>query len=58
MQAGTEATGYDPMDVAALVLKAVEENQVYILTHPEFRPQVEARRDKILAAYDWAAMGA
>ncbi|MFN0148518.1 MAG: SDR family NAD(P)-dependent oxidoreductase, partial [Dehalococcoidia bacterium] len=58
VQAGIEATGYDPMDVAAMVLKAVEEDQVYILTHPEFRPMVEARRDRILAAYDWAATGA
>ena len=57
VQANIDATGYDPMDVAGLVLKAVQENQVYILTHPEFRPMVEARRDRILAAYDWAAGG-
>ena len=55
VQANIDATGYDPMDVAGLVLKAVRENQVYIFTHPEFRPMVEARRDRILAAYDWAA---
>ncbi|MFN0093709.1 MAG: SDR family NAD(P)-dependent oxidoreductase [Dehalococcoidia bacterium] len=54
VDAGIEATGYDPMDVAELVLRAVQQNQPYILTHPEFRPQVEARFQRILAAYDWA----
>ena len=58
VQSGINATGFNPMDVAALVLKAVQEDQLYILTHPEYRSMVEARRDKILAAYDWAAKGA
>ncbi len=54
VNAGIEATGYDPMHVAELVLRAVQQNQPYILTHPEYRPQVEARFDRIFAAYDWA----
>jgi NAD(P)-dependent dehydrogenase (short-subunit alcohol dehydrogenase family) len=58
VQAGIDATGFEPMDVAALVLKAVKEGQTYILTHPEYKPQIEARRDRVLAAYDWAAKGA
>ena len=57
VQAGIDATGYDAMDVAALVLKAVQENVTWILTHPEYRPMIEARRDRVLAAYDWAAAG-
>lgn len=55
VQAGIDATGFDPMDVADLVLQAVKENKLWILTHPEYKPQIEARRDRILAAYDWAA---
>jgi NAD(P)-dependent dehydrogenase (short-subunit alcohol dehydrogenase family) len=55
VQAGIDATGYDPMDVAALVLKCVQENQVFIFTHPEWKEQVKARYDRVMAAYDWAA---
>ena len=57
VQAAVDSSGYDPMDVAALVLKAVREDITWILTHPEYKPQIEARRDKILAAYDWAKAG-
>jgi NAD(P)-dependent dehydrogenase (short-subunit alcohol dehydrogenase family) len=46
--------GMDPMDVAALVLRAVKEDQLYVLTHPESRADVEARFRAILAGYDWA----
>ncbi len=53
MAAGMQQQGLDPMDVAALVLRAVNENQLYIVTHPETRAGVEARRDRILEVYDW-----
>jgi len=55
VQAGISATGYEPSDIGEIVLRAVKEEQLYILTHPEFKPQVEARFQKIFAAYDWAA---
>jgi NAD(P)-dependent dehydrogenase (short-subunit alcohol dehydrogenase family) len=58
VQAGIDATGYDPLDVAKLVLRCVEANQLYVFTHPEWKELIAARRDRILAAYDWAAAGA
>jgi hypothetical protein len=40
-----------PSDVAPLVLKAVENNEHYIFTHPDMRPWLEKRVDRFLAAY-------
>jgi len=44
-------TGMEPRAVAALVLNAVRNNELYIFTHPEMRPPLEARVEKFLAAY-------
>lgn len=41
--------------VAARVVEAVKANELYIFTHPEFRPFVEARFQRILAAFDASA---
>jgi NAD(P)-dependent dehydrogenase (short-subunit alcohol dehydrogenase family) len=57
VQANINQVGIDPMGVAALVLRAVKENQLYIFTHQEYRAQVEARFKAMLAAHDWAGIG-
>ena len=43
--------GMQPADVAALVLNAVQNNQLYIFTHPHMRPPLEKRVDRFMAAY-------
>ena len=43
--------GMAPSEVAALVLKAVQNNELYIFTHPHMRPPLEKRIDRFLAAY-------
>ena len=44
--------GIDPAAVAARVLTAIRENQLYVFTHPGMRAQVEGRFAAILAAMD------
>jgi NAD(P)-dependent dehydrogenase (short-subunit alcohol dehydrogenase family) len=43
--------GMAPSEVAALVLKAVQDNELYIFTHPDMRPPLEKRVDRFLAVY-------
>ena len=40
-----------PSDVAALVLRAIQNNELYIFTHPDMRPWLEKRVDRFLTAY-------
>jgi NAD(P)-dependent dehydrogenase (short-subunit alcohol dehydrogenase family) len=47
-------TGLDPDDVAARVLDAIRGNELYVFTHPEMRPAVEERFQRIRAAFDRA----
>lgn len=47
--------GLDPAQVAAQVLTAIRENELYVFTHPEMRDGVEARFTAILAAMDQPA---
>lgn len=47
--------GMSPAMVAARVVEAVEANDLYIITHHEFRAQFEKRFQAILAAFDAAA---
>ncbi|HXZ67989.1 MAG TPA: SDR family NAD(P)-dependent oxidoreductase, partial [Alphaproteobacteria bacterium] len=47
--------GMSPAMVAERVVEAVEANELYIITHPEFRANFEARFRAILAAFDTAA---
>ena len=42
----------EPEDLAQQVLRAVRENHLYIVSHPETQPAVEARFQAILDAYD------
>ena len=46
-------TGMLPDEVGALVVRAVKENQLHIMTHADTRPAVEERFKRILEAYDW-----
>ena len=48
-------TGMDPDRVGACVLRAVRRNDLYVVTHPEFRAPFEARMQAILEAFDRAA---
>jgi NAD(P)-dependent dehydrogenase (short-subunit alcohol dehydrogenase family) len=48
-------SGLDPADVAAQVLAAIREDELYVFTHPEKRADVEKRFAAILAAMDKAA---
>jgi len=49
------SAGLDPSQVAARVLTAIRENQLYVFTHAEMRAEVEKRFAAILAAMDKAA---
>jgi len=46
------ARGLDPLDAAALVVRAIEENEFYIVTEPGRRGDVEKRYDEIMRAFD------
>ena len=50
-------SGLDPSDVAARVLTAIHEDELYLFTHPraEWRAELAQRFDAILAAMDKAA---
>jgi NAD(P)-dependent dehydrogenase (short-subunit alcohol dehydrogenase family) len=47
-------SGLDPLDLAALVVRAIEENEFYIVTQPNRRGDVQARYDEIMHAFDVA----
>ena len=53
IQAGATQFGMEPDDVASLVVCAVKENQLHIMTHADTKAGVEARYNSIMAAYDW-----
>jgi NAD(P)-dependent dehydrogenase (short-subunit alcohol dehydrogenase family) len=44
--------GIEPDIVADRILAAVRDDELYVLTHPAYRAAVEARFDRILAAFD------
>jgi hypothetical protein len=50
-------SGLDPSDVAAQVLKAIREDELYVFTHHDarWRGELQARFAAILAAMDKAA---
>jgi NAD(P)-dependent dehydrogenase (short-subunit alcohol dehydrogenase family) len=59
--AGRRAAAIVPMpaeDVGPIVVRAVRENRLHVLTHPQSRPLVERRFQALLADYDFAAKGA
>jgi hypothetical protein len=44
--------GMDPQAVAERVLAAIRNDELYVFTHPEYRPAIEARFAGILAGFD------
>jgi NAD(P)-dependent dehydrogenase (short-subunit alcohol dehydrogenase family) len=44
-------SGMDPDEVAEKVVRAIQENEFYIFSNPEMRSVLEARFERILAAY-------
>jgi NAD(P)-dependent dehydrogenase (short-subunit alcohol dehydrogenase family) len=54
---GQSATGpgMDPYVVGKWVLRAIDNDELYVITHPEMKPGVEDRSEKLLAAFDRAA---
>jgi len=48
-------SGMSPDEVAARVMAAIRDDDLYVFTHPEMRGAVEDRFRRILAAYDKAA---
>jgi NAD(P)-dependent dehydrogenase (short-subunit alcohol dehydrogenase family) len=53
--AGHLQSGLDPSEVAARVLAAIRNDELYVFTHPEMRGEVEERFAAIQAALDKAA---
>jgi NAD(P)-dependent dehydrogenase (short-subunit alcohol dehydrogenase family) len=47
--------GMDPKMLAARVLEAIRDDELYIFTHPEMKAMVEGRFNSILEAFDRAA---
>jgi hypothetical protein len=47
-------SGLDPRDVAAQVLAAIRNDELYVFTHPEMRDEVDERFAAIRAALDKA----
>jgi len=52
---GLVQSGLDPSEVAARVLAAIREDELYVFTHPQMRGEIERRFGEILAAMDKAA---
>lgn len=49
--AALRAKMMDPLWLGRAVVRAVEADEPYIVTHPEYRPGLEARHKRILAAF-------
>jgi short-subunit dehydrogenase len=48
------SSGMDPYQVGLRVVDAVRNDELYVITHPEFRPLVVDRHDQLMAAFDKA----
>jgi hypothetical protein len=48
--AGFPAVGMDPLEAGERVLHGVVNNDLFILTHPEFKPGIQERCDAIMAS--------
>lgn len=47
-------SGIEPAEVAARTLQGIRDGDLYIFTHPDMRPMLQKRLDRINAAYDKA----
>lgn len=56
LMAQLAASGIDPDDVAAQVVDAIRNDELYIFTHPEMRVELERRLSAIMAAMDKAEL--
>jgi len=45
-------TGMDPLDVGRFVARGIEQDRLYLLTHPESKAGFQMRADMILQAFD------
>lgn len=45
--------GMDPDEVGLRVLDAVRNNELYVITHPEMRPGVVARNERLMAGFNF-----
>ena len=50
--AGAPFIGMDPIDAAQRVLRAIRNNELFIISHGEFGPGIEERNDAIMASVD------
>ena len=41
--------GMPPSQIAGIVFKAIQEEKLYVLSHPEFKPSIQERMENILA---------
>ncbi|MDB5715824.1 MAG: family oxidoreductase [Sphingomonadales bacterium] len=48
----TTDNGIDPAIVGAMVIDAIRENRLHIVTHGDYRSQVAARMERVLDAFD------
>jgi NAD(P)-dependent dehydrogenase (short-subunit alcohol dehydrogenase family) len=39
----------DPLEIGQVVLRGIQNNDLYVLTHPEFNPLIQCRHDAIIA---------
>jgi NAD(P)-dependent dehydrogenase (short-subunit alcohol dehydrogenase family) len=49
-EAGTESLMMDPLEAGERVLNGVKNNDLFLFTHPEFKPGIKERCDAILAS--------
>ncbi len=49
---GLVNAGTDPADIASRAVAAIQNDELYVFTHPERRPDLQARFSAILAAFD------
>jgi NAD(P)-dependent dehydrogenase (short-subunit alcohol dehydrogenase family) len=47
--------GMDPRTLGTWVVRAVRDEQLFIFSHPEMRPFVEARFARVMEGFDWSA---
>lgn len=52
---GALKDGMTPVEAGRWVVRAIEDEQFYIFTHPHTQAFIDRRHDRLLAAYDWAA---
>ncbi|MGH6612078.1 MAG: hypothetical protein ACRECQ_17685, partial [Burkholderiaceae bacterium] len=50
------AAGLDPEQVARRTVRAIRDGELYVVTHPQHRADIAARGERILQAYDDAAL--